>query len=217
MTIDTFLHLLQAQPNTATIFNPWSGVDLAYDNHEDAPAIRAYQLRMYLAQRLPHARVLLVAEGLSYQGGRFSGIAMTSERILLGGKPEIPANAVFYGEKRQTSRKPGGFNEPTASIVWSTLLGAGIDPNTWVNWNAFPWHPHPAGQPLGNRTPTPSELSAATPVLGAMQALFPQARLIAVGAKAAQLLRDLGLSFQAVRHPARGGANEFRRQILELL
>lgn len=217
MTLERFIHLLQAQPNTDTVFNPWSGVDLEFDNAEDAPAIRAYQLKMYLAQRLQQAKFILVAEGLSYQGGRFSGIAMTSERILLGGKPDIPANAVFLGEKRQTSRKPGGFNEPTASIVWSTLLGAGLDPATWVNWNAFPWHPHQAGQPLTNRTPTPAELQAAAPLMGAMLELLPQAQLIAVGAKSAQLLGGLDLPFQAVRHPARGGANAFRQQILALL
>jgi uracil-DNA glycosylase len=171
-------------------------------------------------ERIPSARVLLVAEALGYQGGRFSGIPMTSERIILGyqeGKgilPEYVASKALHRTSLSTLR-PQGFAEPTATIVWKALLNTGLAPNHFVFWNALAWHPYVAekGQ-LSNRTPLSSELAQGQAVLKAFLELFPGTRVLAVGAKAQQALQQLGVASEAIRHPARGGAAQFRSQLL---
>jgi hypothetical protein len=218
--IDRFLAQLRefSGPN---VFNPWAAFDAAHDASRQAPAIRARQLAAYLAERRQSARLLLIAEAAGYQGAKFSGIAMTSERILLGqlSARGIPPEAVIRAPIARTSRpaeKPLGFNEPTATVVWGTLLGAGLDARAWVNWNAFACHPHRPGAPLSNRTPTRTELEDGRPLLRAFLALFPRAEVIALGRHAANSLALLELPHRAVRHPSMGGATRFRAGILEI-
>jgi hypothetical protein len=78
---------LQAYESLPGVFNPWRDIDPNYDLTPAAPKIRSQHLERYLQYRVPHARFILLAEAVGYQGGRFSGIAMTSERILLGHHP----------------------------------------------------------------------------------------------------------------------------------
>ncbi len=103
-----FLRLLKRSPSGA-VFNPWWEVDAQNDIGPSASAIRREQLRTYLRERLPKAKLAIVGEALGYRGGHFSGIAMTSERILLGKKPEIVAalserrNLDAEGRRSQTA------------------------------------------------------------------------------------------------------------------
>jgi len=219
-SIDRFIAQLRAfrAPN---VFNPWAACDAAHDATRRAPDVRARQLAAYLAERTAQARLLLVAEAAGYQGAKFSGIAMTSERILLGhlaGKGIAP-QAVLRTAIERTSRaadKPLGYNEPTATVVWGTLLAAGVDPRAWVNWNAFACHPHRPGEPLSNRTPTRAELEAGRPLLASFLALFARAEVVALGRHAAHSLGLLGVPHRAVRHPSMGGAPRFRAEILRI-
>jgi hypothetical protein len=203
------------------VFNPWAIFDPAHDASRRAPEIRVRQLAAYLAERASRARLLLVAEAAGYQGAKFSGIAMTSERILLGhlARRGIPPDAVIHAPIERTSRardKPLGYNEPTATVVWGTLLGAGLDPRVWVNWNAFACHPHRPQALLTNRTPTRAELESARPLLGAFLRLFAGAEVVALGRHAAHSLTLLGVAHRAVRHPSMGGAARFRAEILAI-
>jgi hypothetical protein len=185
-SLTNFLRLLKQSPPGA-VFNPWWHVDADNDVGRQAPRIRRQQLRAYLSERIDKARLALIGEALSYRGGHFTGIAMTSERILLGGKTGgIEPRHVFAGLlPRRTSkpqRNPRGFAEPTASIIWSVLLELGLPSDRFVLWNAFPWHSFdPRVGMLSNRTPTKTELAAGTPVLGAFLDLFPCERVVAVG------------------------------------
>ena len=136
----------------------------------------------------------------------------------LGRKFEVAPDDVLSAIKpRRTSkleRAPRGFSEPTASIVWSTLLRHGMRGNEFVLWNVFPWHSFaPRLSMLSNRMPTHAELGAGAPVLKALLSLFPDARVVAVGRLAASQLP----SAACVRHPASGGSVLFRRQIASLL
>ena len=143
---------------------------------------------------------------------------MTSERLLLRRKTGIAPEHSLLGITPQRTSKPGkcpdGFSEPTATIVWSTLLRFKLSSEEFVLWNAFPWHSFdPRRGMLSNRTPTNSEQSAGIPMLKAFLDLFPCDKVVALGRVAAVQLKDLGVSAYYVRHPASGGAKLFREQI----
>lgn len=223
--LDRLLDQLKIAPDSEGVFNPWYQRDEEHEYTEQAPAIRRRHLQSYLADRLGRARFLLIGEALGYQGGHFSGLAMTSERILLGHKTEdgIPPSAVLPAdiEPARTSNpelKPAGFSEPTATIVWGALLASGVDPRDFVLWNAFAWHPFdPEGGMLTNRRPLADELSSGADALSAFLDLFPAAQVLAVGAVAHQVLADQEVKAPRMRHPAHGGAPKFRRQWSKVL
>ena len=218
-SLANLLRLLKKSPRGA-VFNPWWDVDADNDIGRQAPRIRRQQLRTYLSERIDKARLALIGEALSYRGGHFTGIAMTSERILLGGKTDdgIEPRQVFSGllpgRTSKPQKNPRGFAEPTASIIWSVLLELGLSGDRFVLWNAFPWHSFDArlGM-LSNRTPTTAELAAGVPVLDAFLDLFPCECVVAVGRLAQSQLGGLSASVECVRHPASGGAALFRKQI----
>ena len=218
-SIERFVRLLKQSPPGA-VFNPWWQVDKQNDIDCNAPAIRRKHLRAYLHKRLGKVQLILIGEALGYRGGHFSGIPMTSERILLGKKKGTgiePAH-VFSGIKaRRTSTRdqcPDGFSEPTATIVWSWLLKLGLKPEEFVLWNAFPWHSFNSRRGLlSNRMPKKSERPAGLSVLKAFLDLFPCEEIIALGNVAAWQLKELNVECHRVRHPASGGARLFRQGI----
>jgi hypothetical protein len=238
--LDRFLRLLTASPSGAVI-NPWWVFDEENDIGPHSPAIRRKHLAVYFRERLGKARLAIVGEALGYRGGHFSGIPMTSERMLLGKKPEIaaalsqrrtrqvPGNGgrrpplqILSGIKpRRTSKPsvcPDGFSEPTATIVWGALLKIGVLPDEFVLWNAFPWHsfdPH-RGR-LSNRMPNKSEQFSGRTVLKSFLELFACEQIVALGKIAAAQLDQLGFNAHCVRHPASGGAKLFRQQIATIV
>lgn len=218
--LNSLFDLLEKTPEGA-FFNPWFQRDEKHDISEDAPDNRRNHLKAYLRERLGKAKYLFIAEALGYQGGHFTGIAMTSERILLGHhKPVhgIPADGAFTSIKfRRTSKaevNAKGMSEPTATIMWKALYNLGINPYETVLWNALPWHPykHTDGL-LSNRTPTDDELEKGYPALKAFLNLYPDGKIIGVGRKCEQSLNAFGISHIPVRHPANGGAPKFRKQM----
>ena len=235
--LDKFVRLLKASPSGA-VFNPWWQIDEENDIGPHSPAIRRKHLAAYFGERLGKARFAIIGEALGYRGGHFSGIPMTSERILLGKKRDVvPAvyerrnlhGRVMGGGHRRplqiigsikpcrTSKPkkcPDGFSEPTATIVWGSLLGLGLKPEQFVLWNAFPWHSFDQRRGmLSNRMPTKRERSTGLPVLKAFLGLFPCNEIVALGNVAASQLKELNVESHRVRHPASGGAKLFRQQI----
>jgi hypothetical protein len=218
-SVENFIRLLKKPPHGA-VFNPWWQVDKQNDIDRNAPAIRRKQLRAYLRKRVGKIKLVVIGEALGYRGGHFSGIPMTSERILLGKKKEdgIEPQQVFSSIKaRRTSKReqcPDGFSEPTATIVWSTLLRLELSPEQFVLWNAFPWHSFDSRRGmLSNRMPNKAERSNGMPVLKTFLDLFPCDEVVALGRVAAEQLKELDVSAHYVRHPASGGARLFRQQI----
>ncbi len=221
---DHFISLLKDFPSFPNVFNPWRDLDPENDLGPESPRIRREQLKAYLSERIGKARYILMGEALGYQGGHFSGIAMTSERILLGCQKEkgIRPEDVFLSiSARRTSRpevKPNGFTEPTATIVWGALLKIGLDPREFVIWNSFACHPfNPSKGLLSNRKPLDEELDAGEPVLRRFLSLFPDSIVIAVGKVAEERLKGLDIDCMEVRHPANGGAGKFRKQVCEIV
>ncbi len=216
---EPFIQALKQAPRRQDLFNPWWQIDPHHDRSARSPAVRRRQLKQYLAERIGKAKYLLLGEALGYQGGHFTGMAMTSERILLGHKEDVgilPAH-VFSGitpqRTSQTDLKPLGFNEPTATIVWGELIGLGCDPFEFVIWNACPWHPfHLKKGMLSNRLPDRVSLEHGAIILEKLSALTGTCHFLAIGERAHRQLTHLGLPATRVRHPAMGGAAQFRQQ-----
>ena len=224
--IEAFIQSLKNAPASQRIFNPWYDFDSENEASHEGAKIRRKHLQLYFEQRRQSARYLIIAEAVGYQGAHFSGIAMTSERILLGHQHHnniLPSYVFKHHLPQQTSqpqRWPQGFTEPTATIVWRSLLEFGLDPYSFVLWNAVPWHPynpqHPKNQ-LSNRSPTSLEMEHSKPFLQAFLKLFPQGQPLAIGKKSVAMLESMGVTCPAVRHPAHGGASRFRVQMLDFL
>jgi hypothetical protein len=224
MKPSSFLSLLTSFPDIPDVFNPWKDYDPENDASARAPLQRAEQLERYLVERVGRARLVLCAEAGGYQGKRQSGIAMTSERMLLGHLAKsngIFASDVIQGGGQRTSSAAAhrlGVTEPTATIVWGALKASGIDTRHVVLWNAFAFHPMKPGEALSNRPPTVAELAAGQEVLESFLSMFPSTRLIAIGDVAKDKLAGLQANVDNhVRHPAWGGAADFRRDIAQVL
>jgi len=220
--IPKFIQSLKRTPRG--LFNPWYHQDKKNDLVPNAPDIRRKQLETYLTERQHSAKYLFIAEALGYQGGHFTGIAMTSERILLGYQEEkygVKPEHVFKTEQPNRTSRPDliekGMSEPTATIMWGALTDLGIDPYEVVLWNAVPWHPYNPGKGmLSNRTPLAGEMEAGLKHLKKFVGLFNNPKIVAVGRKCEQSLSELGIDYIGVRHPANGGAPKFRRQLAEM-
>ena len=215
---------LKQSPSGTGIFNPWYERDQENDGDGQGPKIRRQQLEAYLTERIGRCHTVLVGEALGYQGGHFTGIAMTSERILLGGQSNrgiLPQHVFKSVEPQRTSSaeiKPMGFSEPTATIVWGYMVDAGLDTRQFILWNAFPWHPFNAKKGmLSNRTPTDTELNAGISILEQLLALTGQVKIIAVGEKSMTVMQQAGVEATKVRHPANGGATKFRIQFQQTM
>ncbi|MCH4178482.1 MAG: uracil-DNA glycosylase [Megasphaera sp.] len=224
MTISEFIQSLQ-QYSRPGVFNPWREYDSQCDISPDAPAIRRHQLAVYLARRIEKARYLFVAEAAGYQGCRFSGIALTCERMLLNHHRQINNTMVLGQQGQRTSRtdcpymtsrpqREQGMNEPTDTYVWGAIVDNGLDPDDVLLWNIFPFHPHKES-PFSNRTPTDEELTDGLAFTKQFLSLCNQPPAIgAIGRKSAQMLADDGLTTVVMRHPANGGAGLFRQQFI---
>lgn len=189
-----------------SLFNPWQ--DACHDDAgHNGPRERRHRLAQHLACT---PRLILCGEAPGYMGARISGIAFTSEKLLLNNA--IPR---VTGPWSRLSTRERHWSEPSATIVWRALHALGRADDTLL-WNALQLHPHRPGKPLSNRTPTDEELQAGKPALQLLAAAFPQARWVAVGRKAEHLLEDAGIASIQVRHPANGGARAFARGLGEI-
>ncbi|WP_022668394.1 uracil-DNA glycosylase [Desulfospira joergensenii] len=219
--MDSFFKLLNRE-ESPLVFNPWVDSDPENDVDRTAPKKRLSNLKAYLNERT-NAEYLLLAEALGYQGGHFTGIPMTSERIIQGHKvdqgilPHHVSKATLHRTSNQ-KKHMDGFNEPTATIVWGKLIDENLDTRNFVFWNAFPWHPYKNSKNiLSNRTPNTSELKEGEAVLKALVQSFTFRKIIALGNKAESILKKMDIKAEKVRHPAMGGAELFREQFLKTI
>lgn len=189
------------------LFNPWRD-----RCPEDLPSNGPQRKLERLAAHLDCSpRYILCGEAPGYQGCRHSGVAFTSERLILEGS--IPR---LNHEHERLTRRDLPYSEQSATIVWRALYLAGIAEET-VLWNALQLHPYRAQDIRSNRTPTPTEIALGEPAMRVLLEAFPNARVVAVGRKAEGLLEDMGVPvFAAVRHPANGGATQFANGIAQL-
>jgi hypothetical protein len=182
------------------LFNPWRDI-CEEDTPFNGPAAKLQRLAAHLDCE---PRFLVCGEAAGYQGQRHSGVAFTSERLLMEGA--IPR--IDQVHRRLTTRKLP-FSEPSATIVWKALYRLDIAHEV-ILWNALQMHPHEPDNIRSNRTPTPAQLALGMPAMRILVEAFPTAKVIAVGKKAQGLLQAMGIATAgAVRHPANGGATAF--------
>lgn len=126
--------------------------------------------------------------------------------LLVGEAPGYRGTRVsgipLTSERQLTGAGPA---EATASIVHATLAALGIEGDVLL-WNVVPTHP---GDESSNRRPSRAEVEAGLPFL---RELARGRRVIPVGRVAQQACGGAYL-----RHPAHGGATEFRRGLEALV
>jgi hypothetical protein len=187
-----------------SVINPYKEEVAGLDRPGGAKQ-RRRNLEAYL-ERVGPPHFVLLGEALGFRGGRFSGIAFTSERQLAGDAGRLPwAGPPFAA----TSLHPPLWIEPSGSVVWRALAG---DPRGVLLWNTFPWHPWGARGPLSNRTPERQLFTENLHVLELLLATADGARFLAVGRTAHAALSTLGVEAPLLRHPAHGGATLFLSQ-----
>lgn len=203
---DRFIELLASTAATPGLFDPWSmgNVDDAPGN---GPTARVARLRLHVSS--PEIRWVACGEAPGYQGARCSGMAFTSEALLMDGAiPRLPAPG-------RLSTRALPWSEPSARILWGLFYKYGMAEHTLL-WNACPFHPF-ADSPLSNRAPTAGEVRLGLPLLELLAREHPKARFLAIGNRAAAALGQLGIEHVAMRHPAYGGKNELEAQIKDLM
>ena len=171
----------------------------------DGARRRRANLTRYLQARRG-ADILIVGEAPGYRGGRWSGVPFTAERDL------DALEAAGEGPYRRTSIRLNGWSEGSATMVHAALRDLDIEHRT-ILWNVVPAHPARPGEPNSNRTPSAAEVAAGIVCLSWLETLTSPGLTIAVGRIAATARPDA----VRVRHPAHGGAQDFRRGFVDAL
>jgi uracil-DNA glycosylase len=167
-----------------------------------ANAIRRRNLAIYFEEVGP-ANMLLIGEAPSHRGGRLTGIAFTSETLMLGGAHGHLGEHRGY---RKATSGPKQSTEASATMVWAAIRNMRPLP---LLWNAFPFHPFHHGNALSNRMPLTGELQIGQRFIEGLMEIFPIGQVVAVGNHAARSLTLLGIAHVKVRHPSMGGKQEF--------
>jgi uracil-DNA glycosylase len=202
MNFDTFLRELGKARVSDRACNQY-----ALTGEDAAPnRIRRQNLRLYLEEmELRRPRMILIGEAPSHRGGRLTGIAFLSEKLMMQG---IAAAAMFGAEagyRKATGDTPLS-TEASASMVWETVGSMRPLP---LLWNAFPFHPFQTGNPTSNRMPTRQELEMGRPFMRRLIRGFNIELVVAVGNHAHDSLTELGIEHELVRHPSMGGKVKF--------
>ncbi|MFJ3380340.1 uracil-DNA glycosylase [Curtobacterium sp. NPDC090217] len=171
-----------------------------YDVRTAEGRLRRANLARYLSDVGTGADTLLVAEAPGWRGMTNTGVPFTSVREL--------------GPTYLMPPEPTAPWEASSRVVHAAL--AGWNGPLPVAWAIFPHHPFVAPDRLTNRTPRPAEVRDGAPVALALIEALGASRVIAVGRKAQGALALAGIEAIAVRHPAQGGATQFREQLAAL-
>ena len=189
------------------VFNPYQDVCPVHDK-ANAAALRRANLRAVLESvQREDVHALWVGRDLGYRGGRRTGIPLTDDHCL----DAIARRFGLAPLEQPTAGSPIG--ERTATVVWNMLA--------WIEqpimfWNVFPFHPHPADEPMANRTHTAKERSGAHEFLEAIIALTRPSCIVAIGRDAETATSAFNLPVHPVRHPSFGGQRKFEAGIAEV-
>lgn len=197
--------MLTGFSSTSTVFNQYRDCNPEIDMPA-AASIRIKNLKEYMDKAMSTACVLIVGEAAGPWGCRFSGIPFTGERQLL--------DKVFPISGIQSSRVPPGratrveppYISKSAEMFWELMLPRHTE---FLVWDAFPLHSHKRNEILSVRNPTTSEVAQFRKALTLIKTYMKPREVVAVGRKADNELAAMGESGRYVRHPSRGGKDEF--------
>lgn len=191
-SISEFIGKLSKRRNSATVFNPYRCEALAGN------------LKHYLEVMFGQSgrRVLLVGEAPGYKGCRITGIPFSSGKLF-----ETVEHPILSRIKENiTLDKIEAEN--TASMVWRYLADKSFTP---LFWNAFPYHPHPKGQPNKNRAPSSIEIKQGKGYLKALADLYQPSLIAGIGRAGTHCAQQAfpALDITYIRHPSYGGKRDF--------
>jgi hypothetical protein len=152
----------------------------------------------YAASELRRRRLVAYHESRAGASTLLVGEAAGHRGARVSGVP-------FTSERQLSATGPA---EATETIVHRVLAELGIEQDVLL-WNVVPTHPHRAGNARTNRPPTRAEIDASRSFL---TTVARGRRVVAVGRVAE---RVLGAPY--VRHPAHGGAADFRAGLIATL
>lgn len=184
----------------AYLFNQYA-IDVPGLDRPGGAATRCDNLRAYLEARVG-VQLALIGEAPSAHGARFSGIAFTAERCL------PPAQRTSAD-----GLKKDGFVEHSATVLRGAMEAAGMDPASVVLWNAVPFHPARADDPLRNRRPTADELALGRRWLDRFLELMQPEVVVGLGQSSKRVLPAGTL---VLRHPANGGKPRLQAGLMEI-
>ena len=182
--LDQFGERLASRQGSTTVYNPYELIGPSSN--------LGHYLRCLLEA---NCGVLAIGEAPGYLGCKLTGIPFTSESVLRQARhPSLRKIASF-------SRIEGNCSERSASRIWRVLEEFNSFP---VLWNAFPFHPHSAGNCESNRTPNSSELQEGLAFLSQLVDLFKPKRIVAMGGPAFKTASRLkrGITLVQIPHPA---------------
>jgi hypothetical protein len=178
-----------------------------YAGNSKESVIRKHNLLIYLENmKSLKPRLLLLGEAPGYKGCRLTGVPFTSEKIL--------ANHLFFKDFDFQFINKKLESEQSATIVWNVLQDLKSKP---LIWNIFPYHPYNGNDYQSNRTPNENELELGKNYLIKLLEFFEIEIIAAVGRKPESKLKDMGIEYKYVRHPANGGKNKFVDGINEII
>ncbi len=178
-----------------------------YAGNSKESVIRKHNLLTYLEKmKSLNPRFLLLGEAPGYKGCRLTGVPFTSEKILANHSFFQDFGFQFINEKLES--------EQSATIVWNVLQDLNNKP---LIWNIFPFHPYDGNDYQSNRTPNENELELGKSYLDKLLEIFDIDIIAAVGRKPESKLKDIGIEYRYVRHPANGGKNKFVDGINEII
>jgi hypothetical protein len=206
--IEKLISRLRRAELPENVFNLYRADDPELDARGGA-ARRRENLRRYL-KALSNPAFAFIGIAPGWRGARFTGVPFTDEhRLCVAGS--------CYD---RSGKRASAYKEATAGAVMG-LLGARTDV---VCWNIVPWHAHKPGEPLTNADPDRETIGYGLEAIEFMfNRLYPNVKVVAVGQLPARELAGFkvqGREIEVVaniRHPAHGGAAEFRAQAAELL
>ena len=140
-------------------------------------------------------------------GARYTGIAMTSEKV-------INAQGYDFDYSSLKSKDKKYVYELTAKKVWDEISSK---KEKFVMWNAFAFNIHEKyGRWFEN--PTEEELKQNLHILNHFLDLYKNAKIITVGKTAQNALEILGFkNFESIRHPSNDFKKEFPQQFKKYL
>ncbi len=197
--------ILTMPPSTSTVFNQYRDRNDDVDV-PDAPSVRIENFRRYMADATSTASILVVGEAAGPWGCRFSGVPFTGERQLLDPSFPVPGRRSSREVPTRETKVAPPFISRSSELFWEVMRP---HHGKFVVWGAFPLHSHEEDDFLTVRNPTRGEVSQFREALRLIKAFMKPTCVIAVGKKAFEELEALGEPSIYVRHPSRGGKNEF--------